>query len=336
MNVTSSHHCPFSSSPIERELLQIEKELAPEKSTWQKFREVLTRWRGSLALCTGFALGVSGFKAKVRRWPRDLSLDAIARKVSTSTRNPLIGIALCGVAGVGVGFLALDLVAGLRGKRIILKDALSSKFDRLLIAMGLRHRFTKRSEDLPKIRCLMQREIASDQLLFPKALSTSASNALRHIANPCPISGRFPRFPVKDIRPRGDGSTGRIYDWAALHWVLEEPAGNRAIKILDDAQMEHFEFCDELCRKIHRILSDEKNVCSGDPIEALRTSIHTAERAKKDKSERWIQRAIHELVQIYGRVLQASHPGKDASETSKWMQKRFGDSSHGKKKTLSR
>ena len=109
-----------------------------------------------------------------------------------------------------------------------------------------------------------------EKFTFSERFNFSKLRQIQDVVGPCPLSGMYPRFPVRDIRTRVNGEKfDQVYDWAGLQFVLQQPSDKRVYVHLSNANHEDFEFCEDLCLKLHRLLWNLGSVQSDDPITAL-------------------------------------------------------------------
>lgn len=120
------------------------------------------------------------------------------------------------------------------------------------------------------VREFLKQDIAFKKLAFKFTLDNITTRSIQHVVSVCPITGTYPRFPVRDIRLLDNGQEiGQIYDWPALQFVLTLPKGSRLYPSINFADYKDFEFCEEKCRAVHSILFSAKKTCAEDPVQAL-------------------------------------------------------------------
>ena len=124
-------------------------------------------------------------------------------------------------------------------------------------------------DKINKIRNDLLKDVAYKKMVFAEYFDCETQNMLRNVTTLCPITGSYPRFPVRDKRACSNGEgMGQVYDWAGLQYLLDQPPGKRGLGI-DFAKREDFEFCEEQCRRIHYILYTRGEIRSEDPVESL-------------------------------------------------------------------
>ncbi len=144
--------------------------------------------------------------------------------------------------------------------------------------LACKHYIIYLPKSIEDVRKLYKQDIAFKKLSFKFNLDKETTRSLQNIVSPCPITGSYPRFPVRDIRLLDNGQkTGQIYDWPALQFALNLPKGSRLFPSINFADYEDFEFCEDECRAIHSILFSAGKTSEEDPVRALLADLNIVE-----------------------------------------------------------
>ena len=220
--------------------------------------------------------GSNEIEPELIRIEEKLNSESLRKSKSKEKTLYYLSIGAGALVSTGVGFIGYKFSKKLLDKD---EDEKSSKPNYVgcflfTITALISSRFIYSPKSNFELRKELNKFISFKKMVFPNKFQGLVLKKIQNIVFPCPISCQYPRFPVKDMRTRSDGTPfGRIYDWAALQLVLDEPEGKRSYPDLDNAKFEDFEFCENLCLKIHKLLFLYGEISSGDPLKALNSDL---------------------------------------------------------------
>ena len=104
--------------------------------------------------------------------------------------------------------------------------------------------------------------------------SRETDSELQRITRTCPLSCKWPRFPVVNRANVGSMQTAEIYDWVALQLILTvQLLGHRINPILKWVNIDDFVLYIHLLHEMHGILANRGEISSPNPFSALLTEL---------------------------------------------------------------